>query len=134
MFGEKLKKLREEKGLKQSELASILGIGRTTLSHYELNNREPDLDILNKIADFFNVSVDFLLGRTSIRNRIEDITYIMKNGNVETLKEMTEAFVNSIIQMGKKEGLMNDTTELKSEDVEEIIEAIKKNGESFRKK
>lgn len=65
MFGDRLKELRESKHLKQSDLAKELGIGRTTLSNYELNNREPDFNILKKIANYFNVSTDYLLGNST---------------------------------------------------------------------
>lgn len=67
MFSERLRFLREEAGLKQSELATILGIGRTTLSHYELGNREPDLETLRKIGEYFKVSLDYLLGKDNNR-------------------------------------------------------------------
>jgi transcriptional regulator with XRE-family HTH domain len=64
MFSTRLEKLRERNGLTQKELATKLGIARTTYSGYENGAREPDLVTLNKIADFFDVSVDYLLGRT----------------------------------------------------------------------
>lgn len=67
MFGDRLKELRQQKQLTQNEFASILGIGRTTLSHYELNNREPDFEILEKIANYFDVSIDYLVGRSNIK-------------------------------------------------------------------
>lgn len=71
MFGDRLKKLRESKHLKQSDLAKELGIGRTTLSNYELNNREPDFNTLGKIANYFNVSIDYLLGNSTEKDSSE---------------------------------------------------------------
>lgn len=59
----KLKMLRESKGLSQREMASKLGFAQTTYSQYELGKREPDFSTLIKIADFFGVSTDHLLGR-----------------------------------------------------------------------
>ena len=67
-LGKKIKLLREEKELSQLELAKILNISNSTLSQYEAGNRVPGDDIKKKIADYFNVSVDFLLGRTEERN------------------------------------------------------------------
>lgn len=64
MFGKKLRELREHKGLSQEELGKVLNKTKNNISQYETGKREPDLDTLNKIADFFNVSVDYLLGRT----------------------------------------------------------------------
>lgn len=62
-FGVKLKELRIEKGLSQRKLGEIFGVCNQTVSFWETGSREPDLDALVKIADFFEVSVDFLLGR-----------------------------------------------------------------------
>lgn len=66
-FHDRLKELRKEKDLYQKELADKLNIGRTTIANYEQGKRFPDKDTLNKIADYFNVSVDYLLGRTNHR-------------------------------------------------------------------
>lgn len=71
MFDKRLKLLRNEKDLKQSELADILGVSNSTIGMYEQGRRYPDLDTLQKIADYFDVSVDYLLGRTDIR-KFED--------------------------------------------------------------
>lgn len=64
MFGDRLEKLREKTGLSQGEVAKRLGMARTTYSGYENNAREPDQKTLDKLATFFDVSVDYLLGRT----------------------------------------------------------------------
>lgn len=62
--GEILKYLRLESDLTQKELAEKLGIGQSTIVGYELGEREAIATNLIKYADFFNVSIDFLLGRT----------------------------------------------------------------------
>ncbi|PYI57206.1 helix-turn-helix domain-containing protein [Paenibacillus flagellatus] len=62
--GERIAYLREKRGLTQEDLANKLGISRASLSHYETNRREPDYETLNKIANFFDISLDYLLGRT----------------------------------------------------------------------
>lgn len=59
-----LKSLRKENGLKQSELAKKLGIGQSTIVGYEKGLHEPTAEILSRYANFFNVSTDYLLGRT----------------------------------------------------------------------
>lgn len=61
MFGDILKKLRSDIGLKQSELAEKLSISTSTIGMYEQNRRNPDPDTIKKIAEFFNVSTDYLL-------------------------------------------------------------------------
>ncbi|WP_271629798.1 helix-turn-helix domain-containing protein [Caldicellulosiruptor sp. DIB 104C] len=66
MFGKRLKELREERGLTQAELAKELGISVQNLSYYE-NGREPKYELLIKIADYFGVTVDYLIGRSEYR-------------------------------------------------------------------
>ncbi len=68
MFGIRLKELRQEKEITQSELGKILNLSQRSISQYELGIRFPDEIILNLIADFFDVSLDYLFGRTNVRN------------------------------------------------------------------
>lgn len=63
MFSNNLKKLRKERGLTQKELADALGIAKSTISMYENNNREPDFETEELIADFFNVDMNTLRGK-----------------------------------------------------------------------
>ena len=60
----RLKKLRKKKGISQLRLATDLNTTQNTISRYETGEREPGIDELIKIADYFNVSVDYLIGRT----------------------------------------------------------------------
>jgi transcriptional regulator with XRE-family HTH domain len=60
---DRLREIRKEKGIKQSELAAMLDTTQKTISDYENGTSNPDLERLIKIADIFNVSVDYLLGR-----------------------------------------------------------------------
>lgn len=64
-IGEKILMLREEKDMKQKELAELVGITEATLSRYENGKREPKSEIVSRIAKVLNVSTDYLLGRTS---------------------------------------------------------------------
>ncbi|MEZ2322826.1 helix-turn-helix transcriptional regulator [Bacillus tropicus] len=72
MFGTRLHTLRKERKLRQEDMAKQLGIARTTYAMYEQGNREPDYNTLIKLATFFEVSIDYLLGTTEIR-RVTDI-------------------------------------------------------------
>jgi len=65
MIGNRLKTLREEHTLLQKELAKKLGLTQQTISLYESNKREPDIKTLKKIANFFEVSVDYLIENDS---------------------------------------------------------------------
>lgn len=60
----RLKELRKRKGISQLRLATDLNTTQNTISRYETGEREPGIDELIKIADYFNVSVDYLIGRT----------------------------------------------------------------------
>ena len=60
----RLKELRKKKGISQLRLATDLNTTQNTISRYETGEREPGIDELTKIADYFNVSVDYLIGRT----------------------------------------------------------------------
>ncbi|MHB8077170.1 helix-turn-helix domain-containing protein [Desulfosporosinus fructosivorans] len=64
MLGKRLLYLRNKRGLTQEELAKIFCMSRSTYAQYEVDRRKPDYDTLQKIADYFAVSTDFLLGRT----------------------------------------------------------------------
>lgn len=62
----RIREMRELNNIQQKELASILEISQNTLSQYENNKREPSIDIVSKIADYFNVSADFIYGTSDI--------------------------------------------------------------------
>jgi transcriptional regulator with XRE-family HTH domain len=71
-YGDRIALLREKNAFTQEELSSKLGISRAALSHYETSRREPDYNTINKIASFFNVSIDYLLGRTDKSDSVLD--------------------------------------------------------------
>ena len=71
-FGSKIIQLRDEQELSRKELSEKLGIAYQTLSKYETDSRFPDKETLMVIADNFDVSVDYLLGRTSSRKMITE--------------------------------------------------------------
>lgn len=78
-----LKTLRRSKGLTQDELAKRLKISRSTIGMYEKGAREPDFETLTLIADFFNVDVDFLLGRTDKTTFIPHSTVSKKGTTIK---------------------------------------------------
>ena len=63
-FKSVFKQLRMREGYTQDTLAEALGISRSAVSMYENGNREPDFETLEKIADFFNVDMNYLLGKS----------------------------------------------------------------------
>lgn len=72
-LGGNIKELREAKNLTQRELAKILKVANSTLSQYESNIRIPSDDVKVQIADFFNVSIDYLLGRPFDADKNKDV-------------------------------------------------------------
>ena len=87
------KRLRTSSGLTQAEIAEKLGISRSTIGMYETGAREPDFETLEKIADFFNVDIDFLLGRTEKTTMLPETAghYYL---NKETREIAQEVFEN----------------------------------------
>lgn len=81
-FHSRIKKLREASGLKQTELAQKLNIPRTTYSNYENARREPDFNTLKILAEFFDCSIDYLLG-----SRNEKRAYFKNNADNNIVSE-----------------------------------------------
>lgn len=70
-LGKRMREARIDKGLTQEEAAKHLGITFQALSNYERDIRDPDTDLLKSIADLYEVTTDYLLGRTNIKEPIE---------------------------------------------------------------
>ena len=71
-FSKRLKKLRNEKDISQEELARLLNISRTSVTNYELGRNEASAQVLNKLSEIFNCSIDYLLGKSDTRNYDKD--------------------------------------------------------------
>ena len=71
MFPERLKALRLEAGLTQKQISETLGINQPQYARWEKGGREPSKETLQKFAELFNVSVDYLLGNTDVKNQPE---------------------------------------------------------------
>lgn len=78
----RIKELRESKGINMKEAARLLGIPYTTYVNYEKGLREPTSEMLIQIADFYNVSIDYLVGRNSDAKRKEIAPQMNENQNV----------------------------------------------------
>lgn len=111
MLGNRIKSLREAKGLKQEELAQKVSVSPSAIGMYETNKREPNNEIILKLAEFFNVSTDYLLGKSDIRNpKQEDpfglakIGFNMKDYTppTETQKAQIEELIKVIMKDNKK--------------------------------
>ena len=112
--GKRLKFYREKNNLTQAELGKIFNISDATINRYEKGQRQPDTDTLSKFADFFDISVDYLLGRTE-----DPQSKVL--GKDELPKELIEIGIEYIEVI--KEAQASDIT---PKDIKELIEFFKK--------
>lgn len=82
MIGNRIKQLRSENNLTQKQLADKLHVGKTTISNYETGYSQPDIEAQNILADIFDVSVDYLLGRDTSKSKNKDYITINVYGKV----------------------------------------------------
>ena len=83
-FNERLKFLRENSNMSQAELSKHIGVSKSSINMYERGEREPSIETLEAIADFFNVDMDYLLGKSEHRNKNEWLAtfeFIQSNSN-----------------------------------------------------
>lgn len=90
-FKDRLIKLRKELNLTQEELAQKIGYTRTAISAWEIGRNEPSNADTIKLAEYFNVSTDYLLGKTNIRNPGKQIDDILNEAMIGMSKEDYEA-------------------------------------------
>ena len=74
-IGYRISKLRKQAGMSQFQLAKVLDIATSTLGMYETGKREPSLKVMNRIANYFNVTTDYLLGRPN-RKDDDNVDYV----------------------------------------------------------
>lgn len=86
-FSKRLKKLRTEKDISQEDLARLLNISRTSVTNYELGRNEASAQILNKLSEIFHCSIDYLLGKTDIRNSGEQIDDVLNEAMIGMSKK-----------------------------------------------
>ena len=76
-----LKLLRNEYGISQQRLADAIGVSQPSINKYENHNIEPEIEILKRMADFFNTSIDYIVGNTDVREKIERTEFCDLNEN-----------------------------------------------------
>ena len=99
-FSENMKKLRLERKITQSELAKAIGVSPSTVGMYETGEREPNFETEEKIADFFNVSLDYLRGKkenTPADSAKEAANKILK-GQIYLLNQRNQALLMTYYQ------------------------------------
>lgn len=115
MFADKLKELRNKEGISQSALGKALNMSQQGIAKWETGSTSPNPEMLRKIADYFNVSVDYLLGNTDIKKAPsdkpevtdDDIQFALFGGKVddETYEDVKRfaAFIKAKKEEQKKE-------------------------------
>lgn len=110
-LSERIKQLRKEKDLTQEEFGKIFGIVKSTVSLYENNKSTPDDEIKKKIAEYFNVSLDYLMGNSTIRNPYRDQALTKKDE-----KDIAKDLENTLNRLEtSQDGLMFDGEALDDE-------------------
>lgn len=100
MKGNRIKLLREEKKIRQDELAKVLSISPSAVGMYERDEREPNDEITLKLAEYFSVTTDYLLGKSDIRNPItidEDKINLAFSSGYSGLNETNKNIINATI-------------------------------------
>ena len=87
MIGDTLKRLRTKKGLTSEELCSKIGIKGGSYRNYERNDRKPDYDTLVKLADFYGVTTDYLLGRPTAQPPTDALERLFTEKSFSALEE-----------------------------------------------
>lgn len=111
-LGQRIRQLRKERHLTQTQLGKLFGIVKSTVSLYENDKSIPDDGIKSKIADYFGVSMDYLMGRTDVR-------YPASKTNDEYLKEIMGPYIISQILE------LHDMTDEEKRTVAVILEGLK---------
>ena len=95
ILGDLIAELRQDYGLNQKDLADILKVSVATISHYESEKSFPDLATLVKLADYFGVSTDYLLGRTRLRMDFETFRREVKltDGTTTSMDQVMQKFI-----------------------------------------
>jgi transcriptional regulator with XRE-family HTH domain len=121
ILGQRLKQLRHEKGLLQRDIAKIVGVTDSAIGHYERGLRFPDPETLKKMAEFLDVSTDYLLGITDERkSNIHWHPTITRKDEKDIAKDL-ERIINDLAQA---DGLMFYNEPMSDEDRELIKDAI----------
>lgn len=94
MFADRLKYLRQSKGFNQVQLAEKLGVKKQSISNWENDNIMPSVDMLVKIADYFRVSTDYLLGRDD--HEIDGIHFVDVTGLSPLQREHVQYLIDDL--------------------------------------
>jgi len=122
LLGQRLKKLREVQKLTQKNLAKMLGVGTSTVAMWETGDRHPDHEMLLKIADLFDVSVDSLLGRYVFEEKVDYYSDRIKY--MSELEKMREKVVKSFDQALDEGNISQDQAKIGLTIIQQAMDII----------
>jgi len=132
MLSDRLASLRFSKNLTHQEIADVLGITRQAYSNYEAGKREPDYNTLVKLANYFNVTTDYLLGKSDVKRKLESIDEIEKkiDSGVDPISKIFFALPNEseliiLREIRKRENLQKLFEKVKDFDDETLSKIIR---------
>ncbi|WP_123053107.1 helix-turn-helix transcriptional regulator [Clostridium sp. JN-1] len=126
-FNQRMKKLRNEKNVTLEELSKALNTTKSTLSRYENNLRTPNADFINQLANYYNVSTDYLLGNSDDRTlsaQKKDTPVEKISKSLDDDPELSE-FWNLLKEREDLKLLFKQTKNMDSNDIKKIIRIIK---------
>jgi len=115
LFGNRLRKLREDKGLTQAELGKLIGVSGRVVGYYEANVRFPKKpDTLQNISTVFDVSIDYLVGTdgTFVQNSVGQYGYTGRKQAIELLKDVQTIFASEHLLAEDKDEFFRLITEM----------------------
>ena len=133
-FQSVLKSLRTERGLTQDGLSKALKVSRSTIGMYENGSREPDYETLELIADYFNVDIDYLLGRTDKTTKLINPHCISSDITAKDSRDIKKDLDNIMEKLTSKEAgpasydgmdLSDESTELFRDELEIALKRLK---------
>jgi transcriptional regulator with XRE-family HTH domain len=112
LIGQKLIFLRKQRGWTQEDVAKKLGIHRGTYANYEIGKRDPDYETLSKLADMFDVTVDYLLDRSSKKIDVMELERRLREGEITyqgkpLSEEQCEILADFLLMILKREKKMD---------------------------
>ncbi|WP_349292567.1 helix-turn-helix domain-containing protein [Thermoanaerobacterium butyriciformans] len=120
-FKDRLKELRKELKKDRYEIAKFLNVSYSTIAKYESGVRSPDKETLDKLANYFNVSVDYLLGRTDVRNSEKMLNNKLTAKDERDIAKDLEKMMNDLEHA---DGLMFYNEPITDEDRELLKQAL----------
>lgn len=126
-FSTRFKELRNKRKLTQKQIADIFGLAESTISMYESGNREPNFDQLDEFADFFNVDLNYLLGKSNVTTNLENGIYGNHQENLEYFSDKPE-LLDIYKEINDSESLrllFDSAKDLTPQDLETVLMIIK---------